>query len=107
MALFLRRHRVENLLYAGACGFGLLGAGGFVHSYFSTDWSENFPVVPFFLVVAASSLTLTAVALSLVRLFHQDHRPDNPADLTDLPTTAGSHAVGPARRRASSGRRPR
>ncbi|RLY91555.1 hypothetical protein EAE32_09915 [Kocuria tytonicola] len=80
MAPFLHRHRPETFLYALAAVLGVLGAVGYAGSYFSSDWAVRYPVLPFFLVLLAGSLTLTAVTLSLVRLFHQDRYPEDPLD---------------------------
>lgn len=100
MAPFLHRHRLEIPLYVLAGVFGVLGAASYIGSYFSRDWSVKYPVLPFFLVVLAGSFTLTAVTLSLVRLFHQDHYPEDRAEAEDREDTPGGPRTGstPVRR---------
>ncbi|RKQ33139.1 hypothetical protein [Kocuria tytonis] len=75
-----RPHLLERIFYILAVVFGAVGVLAYAVSYVHDDWSAHLPVLPFFLVVVASSCTLTAVTLSLVRLFHQDHRPDDDPD---------------------------
>ena len=93
MTPFLHRHRPETFLYVLAAAFAVLGAVGYAHSYFMSNWAVKYPALPFFLVLLAGSLTLTAVTLSLVRLFRQDHDAEGPLETEDHgdgPTAEGS-----------------
>lgn len=105
MTPFLHRHRPEAFLYVLASAFAVLGVVGYARSYFLNDWAVKYPALPFFLVLLAGSLTLTAVTLSLVRLFHQDHDAEGPLEAEDRgdgPTAADSPRSG-----SSAARPPR